>query len=222
MREPFDHADDWTAARRVYPDLDLPERERESAWLLRASIAYKAGNPVHLPRMIDTCNRLDIAPPHGLSEALAPIVRSALLGERYTQWPEARLFGGDSKRLREERERVVRSSDGGRSASVVARAAQRVREVEALMVYEQAKESLGRAKSHGRRFPRGYDAYAVAHEMLVAKGLDAHGVRDRVKAARQMLRDPVIRHFIGANFPPSLLDRLARSGHRSSTGAEPR
>lgn len=197
----------WALATRVYLDTDTPQEQRERDWLLRASRAHRAGNWVHLARMMDVCDLLQIPPPPGLAAALVPVFQAAATGQ-----------GSGAARA-------------GRHASVVRRAADAVQAVESLMQYEAAQARL--ANTSGELPDR--DALAAAadyfnatsvehvydHEARrwariagrVGRGYHLPRSRDalakQLGKARKLLRDPEAREFIGANFPPGLLDRLA-------------
>lgn len=196
----------WALATRVYLDHAAPQEQRERDWLLRASRAHRAGNWVHMARMVDVCDLLQIPPPPGLAAALVPVFQAA-----------ATRQGSGAPR-------------GGRHANVVRRAADAVQAVESLMQYEAARARLASVadKLPGRdALASAVDYFAVASVQYRHDGGDRwhsspgkasrgyHLPRNRdalakqLRKARKLLRDPEAREFIGANFPPRLLDRLA-------------
>jgi hypothetical protein len=202
----------WALATRVYLDPDAPQEQREREWLLRASRALRAGNWVHLARMVDVCDLLQIPPPPQLAEALVPVFQAAATGHGLS------------------------APRGGQHASLMRRAASTVQAVESLMQYEAARERIQSAQRvrRGRTALDEAAAYFRATSVrleVVRRAPDGRveewrevparvsdgyhlprssdALKKQVERARELLRDTEARDFIGANFPPKLLDRLA-------------
>jgi hypothetical protein len=209
----------WSIATRVYPDLSVPETERERAWLERAVIAYRAGNPLHLPRMVEVYAKLGVPPHDDLAAALGALVRVAL-SEGAFSLPVDRLMTRLQPKARERADdRHRKRTSGGRHARPVTRAVELVLAVESAIRLTWASEQLATRK--GAR-PRGYGAKDLAaewfreHAKLDPKLLSRtpEQVVTQAKRGRKVIADPVQRAFIGANFPPLILDTLLRPSRR--------
>lgn len=193
----------WEIATRVYTDEadeSLNSRFGGAEWIDRVERAWKAGNPALLSHAVIACAELDIPPPRWLG--------FALLGEIV-----------DSQQDR----------PAGRHSNVIRKAAERVTEVEALLLLHQVRQSdeAMRARYPAVRFARSEDIYARAirditarsrrplaqsmrRSTLAALPLSPETLKKRAQRARSRLRNAQDRDFICANFAPSLLRLLMK------------
>jgi hypothetical protein len=200
----------WAMAARVYHDPNcLSDRERWEDWLRRASRSLaECGNFVHVPGMIDACNRLDIAPPQELARVVQVILEAAATGALPDGQTIAAALGhrGPSGPARK-----------GRHAGVVREAAEAVLAVETLLHYRRTKSALRRVRKAGGDTP--LDALSETERLLAAPlGAVRRGgfiprsreaIDKQVRKAQRALRNSRTRALIGANFPPALLEQLA-------------
>jgi hypothetical protein len=204
----------WSMAARVYHDPTCRnERERWESWLHRASRTLaECGNFVHVPGMIDACNRLDIAPPEGLARVVQVVFEAAATGGLPDRQTIATALGQHGRSA---------TARYGRHSSVVREAAEAVLTVETLLHYSRTKSHLHRLRDAGLMTP--LDALAET-EALFAAPLGPVGrggfirrsretIDKQVHKARKLLRerDSHMRALVQANFPPSVLDELTRT-----------
>lgn len=124
----------WAIATRVYADLDAPsDRARAASWIDCAITAYRAGNPLHLPRVVSVCMDEGIAAPSWLHIALARYLPLAALGKPIL------TKGIDGKLLSTQRARLTR---GGTHSRLLHFAAQKVLDVETLLHHEALRAAL--------------------------------------------------------------------------------
>jgi hypothetical protein len=216
----------WAMASRVYSDTSAgSERERWEGWMHRASRALaECGNYVHIPKMIDTCNRLEIAPPFLLSRVLAVVLEAAASGATPHPGDVQEALGGAPALQRKK----------GRHGSVVREAAAAVLAIESLWHYQNVKAHLAQARKTG---PVRLDALDETVRLFNAggevRGIDARtgnevlgflpirrggtlprtraALEGQIKNARILLDDEFTRVLIGPNFPPALLSSLRRT-----------
>jgi hypothetical protein len=196
----------WQFASRVYSDSNRDLREQFLDWLPRAEAAWRAGNYVHIGRAVEMCTALNMPPPDWLSDAVNITLRRFATGTPAGQ---------------------------GRHARLLRRVAEGVRDIETLHWIEiqrasdQTYERVAgrkRARLHNTNVLDDVAEHFHASSQPWIVTLDGHTsdmARDVARSrdalvkqasrARRLLRDPAALVFYGANFAPSILERLLQS-----------